>query len=61
MNADQNGLPTRASVNEAAASLEMEGFHVDREAMRWCEQVLQNKMTKEEQDIIIELIHRCFE
>ncbi len=48
MNADQNGLPTRASVNEAAASLEMEGFHVDREAMRWCEQVLQNKMTKEE-------------
>ncbi len=48
MNTNQNCLPTGASITEAAASLAMEGFHVDEEARRWCEQVLQNKLTKEE-------------
>ena len=48
MKTNQNCLPTEASVNEAAVSLEMEGFHVDEETRRWCEQVLQNKLTKEE-------------
>ena len=48
MNANQNCLPTRTSIIEAAASLEMEGFHVDEEAKRWCEQVLQNELSKEE-------------
>lgn len=48
MNTNQNSFPTGATVNEAAVSLEMEGFHVDQETRRWCEQVLQNKLTKEE-------------
>ena len=48
MNTDRSGLPTGASVTEAAASLETEGFHVDQETRRWCEQVLQNKLTREE-------------
>ena len=48
MNTNQNSLPAGASVNEAAISLEMEGFHVDQETRLWCEQVLQNKLTKEE-------------
>ena len=48
MDSNRNGLSTRESIMEAAASLKMEGFQVDEVAVSWCEQVLRNELTKEE-------------
>ena len=36
------------SVENAAASVEMEGFHIDEECKDWCRLVLMNQMSKEE-------------
>lgn len=35
-------------IANAAASVEMEGFHIDEQAKEWCRQLLNKKITKEE-------------
>ena len=36
------------SINNAAASIEMEGFHIDEKSKVWCKQLLLNEITMEE-------------
>ncbi|MGN0461181.1 MAG: hypothetical protein ACI4HZ_01925 [Ruminococcus sp.] len=36
------------SINNAAASIEMEGFHIDEQSKIWCKQLLLNEITMEE-------------
>ena len=36
------------SIANAAASVEMEGYHIDAESRDWCRMVLEDKMTKDE-------------
>ena len=36
------------SINNAAASIEMEGFHIDEQSRIWCKQLLLNEITMEE-------------
>lgn len=38
----------KRSVENAAASVEMEGFHIDEQCKDWCRLVLMNQMSKEE-------------
>lgn len=36
------------SINNAAASVEMEGFHIDEQSKVWCRQLLLKEITMEE-------------
>ena len=36
------------SINNAAVSIEMEGFHIDEKSKVWCKQLLLNEITLEE-------------
>lgn len=36
------------SIENAAASVEMEGFHIDEQCKIWCRQLLQKEITMEE-------------
>lgn len=36
------------SINNAAASVEMEGFHIDEQSKAWCRQLLLKEITMEE-------------
>lgn len=36
------------SIQNAVASVEMEGFHIDKDSTEWCRKVLNNEMTKAE-------------
>ncbi|MDD6644474.1 MAG: hypothetical protein PUE67_00180 [Oscillospiraceae bacterium] len=36
------------SINNAAASIEMEGFHIDEQSKIWCKQLLLKEITMEE-------------
>lgn len=36
------------SINNAVASIEMEGFHIDEQSKIWCKQLLLNEITMEE-------------
>jgi hypothetical protein len=36
------------AINNAVASVEMEGFHIDEQSKRWCKQLLLNEITMEE-------------
>ena len=36
------------AINNAAASVEMEGFIIDEQCKEWCRQVLENKITMEQ-------------
>ncbi len=36
------------AINNAAASIEMEGYTIDDQCKEWCRQVLENKMTMEQ-------------
>lgn len=36
------------SINNASASIEMEGFHIDEQSKIWCKQLLLNEITMEE-------------
>ena len=36
------------ALKNAVASVEMEGFHVDKDSTEWCRKVLNNEMTKAE-------------
>ena len=36
------------SINNAAASVEMEGFHIDEQCKVWCKQLLLKEITMEE-------------
>lgn len=36
------------AINNAAASVEMEGLHVDEECKEWCREVLRNEITMDE-------------
>ena len=41
------------SIENAVASVEMEGFHIDEECRNWCRLVLMNEMTKEEYFLLL--------
>lgn len=36
------------AINNAAASVEMEGYSIDEQCKYWCRQVLENKITMEQ-------------
>lgn len=36
------------AINNAAASVEMEGYSIDEQCKNWCRQVLENKITMEQ-------------
>lgn len=36
------------AIANAAASVEMEGFHIDEQVKDWCRQLMLKKITKEE-------------
>ena len=36
------------TIANAAASVEMEGYHIDRECREWCKMVLMGDLTKDE-------------
>ena len=36
------------AINNAASSVEMEGYTIDDQCKEWCRQVLENKMTMEQ-------------
>lgn len=42
-------------IDNAAASVEMEGFRIDEKSKNWCKQLLQNKITMKE---YIELVKK---
>ena len=36
------------AINNAAASVEMEGYHIDEQSKEWCRQLLRKEITTEE-------------
>jgi hypothetical protein len=36
------------SINNAAASVEMEGYHIDEQSRNWCKQLLLKEITMKE-------------
>lgn len=36
------------AIRNSAASIEMEGFHIDEECKEWCRQLMRNEITMDE-------------
>lgn len=41
------------TIEDAAASVEMEGYHIDEQSKEWCRQLLRKEITMEEYIILV--------
>lgn len=44
----ENNFDIEKAINNAAASVEMEGFYVDEECKEWCREYLRDEITMDE-------------